>query len=273
MRIIYVIGAHCTGKTTLVEAVGAWLQHNMPQISFTNIREIARSTLRSHHFNREDVRAGGERCLRLQKLILQSQSEAEGKCKDVDLVVSDRSGIDPPVCARLYCGPEAVEEMMRNEAWTELRSSMRGGTVVVCEPVEDWLVDDGTRLMPTDKEEWAMTHRLFCETLRQDQIPYVILAAAVTGLDQRVNFVISAAGVISDGRSDISNVSVKGFTTQPVSESMIPKIAQWVYLEFAFNTSPQAGEESPSKLCVGRQKARGCALASLVPQSWRPASE
>lgn len=198
MRTVYVIGAHCTGKTTLVAAVGSWLQQNMPQIAFAQIQETARSVLQSHRFTRDDVRAGGERCLLLQKLILQSQWETERRYQGVDLVVSDRSGIDPLVYARMHCGDDAVREMVDSDVWLELRSSMRTGTVIVCEPVEGWLFDDGTRLMPQDHEEWMATHALFCETLRQHQIPYIILAACVTESDKRVEFVLSRAKMISE---------------------------------------------------------------------------
>lgn len=75
----------------------------------------------------------------LQRLILQTQVESERECGDIDRVISDRSGVDPSVYARMFCGHDAVEEMVDSKEWTELRLSMREGTEIVCEPVREWL--------------------------------------------------------------------------------------------------------------------------------------
>lgn len=50
-----VIGAQCTGKTTLVEALKVWSEHNTTGFSVATIQEIARKTLQLHGFTRDDV--------------------------------------------------------------------------------------------------------------------------------------------------------------------------------------------------------------------------
>lgn len=193
MQFIYVIGAQCTGKTTLVEAICAWLAQNKPQTSVGVIRETARMTLQSHKFTREDIRPGGARCLQLQKLIMNGQEQAEQNImsQNLDFVVADRSGIDPLVYAQMYCGDAATQEMIECGTWKELKSHMKKGTVIICEPVQQWLTDDNVRLMPRDQEEWDLMHQTFCTILDQQQLNYTILPRSVLALEERVKFVLS----------------------------------------------------------------------------------
>src|SRR5690349_8202587 len=106
MQFMYIVGAQCTGKTTLSEAFAVAVKNNNPRLRGELLQETARTTLQLHGFTRIDVRNGGDRCLQLQRLIMQAQSERESMArkKDLDLVISDRSGIDPLVYTSMYCG-------------------------------------------------------------------------------------------------------------------------------------------------------------------------
>lgn len=137
MRFIFVVGAQCTGKTTLVERLAAWFAHNVPHLAVGVVRETVRIMLKLHHFTREDIRLGGPRCIQLQRLILQSQEELEQcmKSQKLDIVIANRSGVDPLVYARMYCGELAAQELAESDAWEVLMLNMRGSVLVVCEPV------------------------------------------------------------------------------------------------------------------------------------------
>jgi hypothetical protein len=67
---------------------------------------------------------------------------------------------------------------------------MTKATVVVCEPVERWLVDDGVRLMPTDIDEWLEVHRTFCQLLDISGISYKVLPSSLMDLSARTELVL-----------------------------------------------------------------------------------
>jgi len=83
---VYVVGAQCTGKTTLVNALERFYTANN-DVDHSNstktmngprfIREIARSVLAKHGFTRGDITTSPSRALQLQRYILEGQHEAE----------------------------------------------------------------------------------------------------------------------------------------------------------------------------------------------------
>lgn len=101
MKSIYIVGAQCTGKTTLTQAVALRIKTTYPELEIEVINEMARSVHEGQNFTREDVREGSKRCMLLKKLILDAQY---GREMDVDVqagLVSDRSGVDPLAYASL----------------------------------------------------------------------------------------------------------------------------------------------------------------------------
>ncbi len=75
---IYIVGAQCTGKTTLVNALESHFDETPdPSLRPTFIREVARTVLDTHGFTALDITSSGERCMTLQKLILDAQVLAE----------------------------------------------------------------------------------------------------------------------------------------------------------------------------------------------------
>jgi hypothetical protein len=181
---IYIVGAQCTGKTTLVNALRAHFTptptanpnpnpnlnpHPPPAI----ITEVARRVLTKHNFTAADVRTPA-RSLALQQLILQAQATAERDALnpnqnpggEASWFISDRSGADPIAYAVRYVGADTARAALADSAeWATLRARMREAVVVVCEAgegVAGWLRDDGVRLMPEDLGEWVGFHGLFC---------------------------------------------------------------------------------------------------------------
>ncbi|KAL8743404.1 MAG: hypothetical protein Q9190_004238 [Brigantiaea leucoxantha] len=165
-RNIYIVGAQCTGKTTLVNALE---QHFTAQQSFQDssygrplvVKEVARKVLQQH-----------------------------AQVDDSKWFISDRSGIDPIIYAKQYVGEDAANELMNTSTWKMLEKAMRGSLMVVCEAGADWLTDDGVRLMPKDNQSWIELHDLFCESLDLVGLEYVVLSRHVIHLNERVDFVV-----------------------------------------------------------------------------------
>ena len=109
---------------------------------------------------------------------------------ELDIVITDRSGIDPLMYARMFCGDEASTNLTDGEDWQLLKVNMTAGIIVVCPPIQEWLTDDGVRLMPLDWAEWLAMHELFCRSLDEHRIPYVTIPPTMTNIDERVKFVV-----------------------------------------------------------------------------------
>ncbi|KAI4179760.1 MAG: hypothetical protein L6R41_007649 [Letrouitia leprolyta] len=192
---IYIIGAQSTGKTTLVTALMTYLEQlrtdpDERAIRPKVIREVARGVLQRHHYTAEDITSSKSRALELQRLILEAQCQAE-EAAGRDWYISDRSGLDPLVYARRYVGVEDALALAQGSAWQYLQQKMKGGLVIVCEAGGDWLIDDGVRLMPQDRDSWLQMHMAFCEMLDELDIMYHVLPVSITSLSQRVDFVVS----------------------------------------------------------------------------------
>lgn len=173
-RDIYIVGAQCTGKTTLVKALQAHFtkgddsderdgHHIAPPGIIT---EVARSVLEQYSFTAKDIKSSPARALAVQQLILRAQLSAERAMSgQEEWFVSDRSGADPIVYARRYVSKDAAEDLVTSVEWLELRERMGKSVVIVCEAGADWLTDDGVRLMPESREDWIGFHELFCSCL------------------------------------------------------------------------------------------------------------
>ncbi|KAI4196046.1 MAG: hypothetical protein LQ346_003301 [Caloplaca aetnensis] len=189
-RNIYIIGAQSTGKSTLVTALTTRFEQSStyplkPRI----ITEVARGVLQRHGFIANDITSSKVRALELQKLILEAQCEAEEAAGN-QWYISDRSGLDPLVYARQYVGVDETLALMQEQSWQKLQEKMRSGIVIVCESGGEWLVDDGVRLMPQDRDAWLQMHDAFCEMLEELSIVYHVLPVSMPDLRSRVDFVV-----------------------------------------------------------------------------------
>ena len=192
---IYVVGAQSTGKSTLVNALASHFeQHDAlagnayprPEV----INEVARGVLQRHSFTANDIVSSKSRSLELQRLILEAQREAEVAAGH-EWYISDRSGLDPLVYARQYVGVDETGTLMRTDAWQDLERRMKSGLVIVCEAGGEWLVDDGVRLMPQDRDAWIQMHSNFCEMLDKLGIAFHVLPVSIRELGARIEFVLS----------------------------------------------------------------------------------
>lgn len=186
---VYIVGAQCTGKTTLVHALQVALSRKYPSLYLRSITEVARKILQEHQFTRDDITDNSERALELQQLILTAQCKEESK-DPFDPVLCDRSGVDPIVYAVKYGPPQAQEILESSYYWKYLRDRMRKALVVLCPPQEDWLVDDGTRLMARDTAEWEDMHRIFVQVLETNGIVFQTIPRELQDLEDRVGVVM-----------------------------------------------------------------------------------
>lgn len=186
---IYVVGAQCSGKTTLAVALKEHFSSDPTLPAVALLTEAARGVLKRHNFTRSDIRDDVNRCIELQRLILEAQWTEELKISEDSMLISDRSGMDPIVYAAKYTHPGATKSLLDSSAWRELRDRMSRSLVIVCEPVKSWLKDDGVRLMPLDWEEWSEIHRSFCAHLEDARIEFYVLCADKAAISDRVSFV------------------------------------------------------------------------------------
>lgn len=190
---IYIVGAQCTGKTTLIAALSAYFTNSSPATTTVPtpqiLTEVARTVLRQHDFTASDITSSPSKAILMQRLILEAQYTAE-KAAGTRWFISDRSGFDPIVYTKRYVGEEGARDLLRTNIWGELKERMGQSLVVVCEAGADWLMDDGVRLMPEDKEDWVAFHELFCSSLNDAGLEYIVLPCKMKDLDERVHFVL-----------------------------------------------------------------------------------
>ncbi|KAK1963594.1 hypothetical protein LY78DRAFT_191769 [Colletotrichum sublineola] len=195
-RNIYIVGAQCTGKTTLVNDLDNYFTTSRPPSTACPrpviIPEVARSVLRNNAIPATDIRSSPERALELQKLMFQAQVFAERDALGSGgWFISDRSGVDPICYALKYAGKEGAAFLLASEDWNEMKRRMAEALIIVCEPGADWLHDDGVRLMPLDRDEWIGIHDVFCSVMNDLSLTYVVLPAKLTDRAARVDFVLS----------------------------------------------------------------------------------
>ncbi|KAI9736799.1 MAG: hypothetical protein M1834_001003, partial [Cirrosporium novae-zelandiae] len=191
---VYIVGPQCTGKTTLVEGLAAhFALHPSPTIPPpTIIDEVARHVIRKYQFPPNDIRDAPTKSLELQQHIQKTQMQVEQRTRmsGSSWFISDRSGIDPIVYATMYAPEGGAAQLMESDIWKFLRGRMVKALVIMCEPGMDWLDDDGERLMPLDMDEWMEMSSHFCLLLEKSGINYVVLPSRVTGMQERIDFVL-----------------------------------------------------------------------------------
>ncbi|KAG6040813.1 hypothetical protein E4U41_006984 [Claviceps citrina] len=192
---IYIVGAQCTGKTTLVNALAASFDayasaSTSPLPLPAIIREVARSVLSKHHLTAHDIRISPDRCSHLQLLILQAQHASEQHALETSpWFISDRSGLDPLIYAERHVGAAFARKMLSTPEWRSLGASLARSVIFVCEPTGGWLADDGVRLMPLDGDDWQACHRRFCAWLAALGLEYRVVPSTMPDLGERVRFV------------------------------------------------------------------------------------
>ncbi|KAI4148015.1 MAG: hypothetical protein LQ340_005278 [Diploschistes diacapsis] len=209
MKNIYITGAQSTGKTTIVDALEEIFCSCSNAIACENettkpiiIREVARNVLRTYNFTRDDITSSASRALQLQQHILKAQFEAEesASCQSPSSwYITDRSGMDPIVYASVFVGQAAAQELLASAQWHELERRMKEGIVFLCEAGTRWLVDDGTRLMPNNEEQWMEMDQTFRQLLEARQIDYIVIPKQLYEIGGRVRLVTETISRMKGG--------------------------------------------------------------------------
>lgn len=195
LRNVYIIGAQSTGKTTLLNALR--VHYSKPGISEHDAPEFIEETARivfkqqGFAFAAVDTRSNFDKYLEIQRMILKTQLEAEDEAlRRGRWFISDRSGIDCLIYASKYVGKEGAEALAQTHEMERLKARMEESRIIVCEPVADWLEDDGTghRPIPELKENWLAVHGEFCKLLDGLGWKYDILPSSIMSLEERVIF-------------------------------------------------------------------------------------
>ena len=198
IKYIYIVGAQCTGKTTLSRALVLEISARNAELQVGELIETARGILRLHKYTRDDVREGSARCIQLQRMILESQLEKEAALSSKDVVICDRSGADPLVYAMVYSRGQQIDELTGSKTWASLRANMERSLVIVCPPVREWLFDDGVRLMPESWDEWCRVHKEFLSILKRYNVGFAELPPGMPSVDERVQYVLEYWKVSGD---------------------------------------------------------------------------
>src|SRR5438034_984377 len=113
---IYLVGAQCTGKTTLLRALQMHFAdpknrefHGQLVEEPAIVEEVVRKVMRDKNFNVNDI-GKPDRGFELQRHNLQEQYDAEEALKD-RWFISDRSGLDAVVYAKAYLGNAAAVKL------------------------------------------------------------------------------------------------------------------------------------------------------------------
>lgn len=192
---IYLIGAQCTGKTTLLQALrdhfedpGNRNHHGrfFPRPSL--VQEVVRDVMRDEGFHSADIGELDRGC-QLQNRVLKAQYNAE---RDLDdrWYISDRSGLDPMVYARVYLGNWVADKMLGLHECKFLIERMRNSIVILCEAgSEEWLTGDEVRMTYQDKSQWKALNEEFRRDLTKHSIDFTVLRGDIVDLRERVAFV------------------------------------------------------------------------------------
>lgn len=108
------------------------------------------------------------------------------------MFIADRCAIDPIVYAKFYIKNENID-LLDTEEWNEMKlryQNDQSSLIVVIEPNEIFLKDDGIRKMPTDLEDWKLFYQTYLTFMIDNHIPFKIIPRNVTDIFDRMNQVV-----------------------------------------------------------------------------------
>jgi len=188
-KAIYVVGPSSTGKTTLCAALAKIL--NLSETA--HVTEVARTVLRERGYTRADVHL-----LQMQEdiLLAQLQREQRARQETPDLILCDRSAVDPIIYAIMTSkneqdAQERRDKLIQKDEFQKILPLYRQSLFVLLEPVEEWIVDDGVRLL----ENQRGCFEIFQVTLQQLGIEYRLMGSKLKPISDRVEVVMKWAGV------------------------------------------------------------------------------
>lgn len=152
MRRVVVIGAECTGKTVLAEALGSALQAPVvPEAARLFVEREGRA-----------IRAGDEDAVARLHLELAGRAETEASIRGSRFVVYDTDLLSTVLYARHYQGT--------SPPWIVRRARARAPELYIVTDVDvPWEDEPGQRGTPADRDA---VHRMVLEALRRRRVPW-----------------------------------------------------------------------------------------------------
>ena len=195
------------------------------------ITEVARDVMNAHPITVSQIRGSPSVSLQLQKRILEAQLRAQCFVLGADLpesaaaymeplselmperyhgkstaaahhwFISDRSCVDPVIYTKLFVArphgdsttsiPTAMEDLLKTPTYHALEEDVRKGLLILIEPNDATLRDDGVRMMPLSTGEWHEFHKECCEFLEERKVRFRVIGTEVIDVGDRVEFVLS----------------------------------------------------------------------------------
>lgn len=187
-KCVYFVGPGSTGKTTLAKA----LVEKCTSPTFM-LSEVARTVLSELKYTADDISNDSTKCYVLQKAILQEQCHRERELlKMQKMFISDRCAIDPIVYAQFYIKDEKLD-LLKSDEWFEMKlryQNEKRSLIVLIEPNEAFLKDDGIRKMPIDLNDWKLFYQTYMKFMIDQDIPFNIIPSNVTDISDRMDLVI-----------------------------------------------------------------------------------
>lgn len=187
-KCVYFVGPGSTGKTTLARALSE--KCTLPTFMLS---EVARTVLCKLNYTADDISNDNAKCYVLQNAILLEQCHQERELlKMKKMFISDRCAIDPIVYAQFYIKDEKVE-LLKSVEWFEMKlryQNAKRSLIVLIEPNEAFLTDDGIRKMPIDLDDWKLFYQTYLKFMVDQDIPFRIIPSHVTDISDRMDLVI-----------------------------------------------------------------------------------
>ncbi|KAM6492759.1 AAA domain containing protein [Amanita muscaria] len=189
-KAIYVVGPSSTGKSTLCTALAKKL--NLRETAY--VTEVARAVLREKGYPRKDVHR-----LQIQQEIMLAhlQKEQQARNETQDIILCDRSAVDPIVYAILTSkdeqdGIERRDKFIQLDEFQNILPLYQQSLFILLESVEEWLVDDGVRSIENQKE----CFEVFQIILQHLGIKYRVMGSNLKPLEERVETMMRWGGLV-----------------------------------------------------------------------------
>jgi len=185
-KIIYLVGPHSIGKTTLAHALKNAFTPQPPILE-----EVARIVHAGDRFSPADLTGSPARCVALQLAILSQQYTSEENLilGGDETFISDRAGIDCMAYVIKYAGRDSLGELQAAREWEVLMERYRDkekAIVILLEPNAEFWEKDEVRNEWGGLDDWRAFGNIFKDYMNEVGIPFKVIEEGFIDLQERV---------------------------------------------------------------------------------------